>query len=405
MGEGGVIPLTEEFLVAARQLADRTGAVLIFDEIQCGLGRTGTLFAFQKSGVVPDIVTLAKPLGGGLPLGAVLTGPALEGLVKPGHHGTTFGGNPVACRLGLAVLDEIEQSSLLEKVQQTGGWFGTELKKLKMRMPSVVEVRGAGMIWGIELDTPAKPIAAELLARGFVVGTARDNVIRLLPPYITPKKAFVEFIGALEQVLASVGAQYSPKGEPAVGMNPKTGAVLALAQWPRVNDTDPGASPRWADMSPAVRCDSEHGTTVQAITAAGPLQRLPARFDHPHLRPLPGRDHHRGRNRVPHRARAGDDYHRDGRGEGAHRRRAATGATHLLGGEPDGEGDRRQRQHHGNEHRADAIGEMLNRRPRPLGVAHQPDDLREDAGVTHRGSAKTEGARPVDRRADDRIPR
>jgi acetylornithine/N-succinyldiaminopimelate aminotransferase len=203
MGEGGVIPLTDEFLVAARQLADRTGAVLIFDEIQCGLGRTGTLFAFQKSGVVPDIVTLAKPLGGGLPLGAVLTGPAIEGLVKPGHHGTTFGGNPVACRLGLAVLDEIEQSSLLEKVQSTGGWFGTQLRKLKMRMPSIVEVRGSGMMWGIELDGPAKPIAAELLARGFVVGTARDNVIRLLPPYITPKKAFVEFIAALEKVLES----------------------------------------------------------------------------------------------------------------------------------------------------------------------------------------------------------
>lgn len=203
MGEGGVIPLDEEFLFAARQVADRTGAILIFDEIQCGLGRTGTLFAFQKSGVVPDVVTLAKPLGGGLPLGAVLTGPALEGLVKPGHHGTTFGGNPVACRLGLAVLDEIEQSSLLQKVQQTGGWFGTELRKLKLRMPSIVDVRGAGMMWGIELDTPAKPIAAELLARGFVVGTARDNVIRLLPPYITPKKAFVEFVAALESILAS----------------------------------------------------------------------------------------------------------------------------------------------------------------------------------------------------------
>ena len=203
MGEGGIIPLSEEFLVAARQLADRTGAILIFDEIQCGLGRTGTLFAFQKSSVVPDIVTLAKPLGGGLPLGAVLTGPAIEGLVKPGHHGTTFGGNPVACRLGLAVLDEIEEGKLLEKVQTTGGWFGDELKKLKMRMPSIVEVRGDGMMWGIELATPAKPIVAELLARGFVVGSARDNVIRLLPPYITPKKAFIEFIAALEQVLAS----------------------------------------------------------------------------------------------------------------------------------------------------------------------------------------------------------
>jgi len=125
MGEGGIIPLSHDFLAAARRMADRTGAILIFDEIQCGLGRTGTLFAFQQSGIVPDIVTLAKPLGGGLPLGAVLTGAAIEGVVKPGHHGTTFGGNPVACRLGLAVLDEIEESSLLDRVAGIGNWFHT----------------------------------------------------------------------------------------------------------------------------------------------------------------------------------------------------------------------------------------------------------------------------------------
>ena len=202
LGEGGVIPLTPEYLAAARQLADRFGAILIFDEIQCGLGRTGTLFAFQHSGVVPDIVTLAKPLGGGLPLGAVLTGEAVEGVVKPGHHGTTFGGNPIACRLGLAVLDEIERSNLLSRVNETGEWFESELRKLQTRVPGIVEIRGAGMMWGIELDRPAKEISGPLLAKGFVVGTARDNVLRLLPPYITPKKAFVEFIAALEQALA-----------------------------------------------------------------------------------------------------------------------------------------------------------------------------------------------------------
>ncbi|MGZ8868385.1 MAG: aspartate aminotransferase family protein, partial [Thermoanaerobaculia bacterium] len=120
MGEGGIITLTDEFLVAARRVADRSGAILVFDEIQCGFGRTGTLFAFQQSGVVPDIITLAKPLGGGLPLGCVLTGDAIEGVVKPGHHGTTFGGNPIACRLGIAVLEEIESSYLLERVRNTG---------------------------------------------------------------------------------------------------------------------------------------------------------------------------------------------------------------------------------------------------------------------------------------------
>jgi len=203
MGEGGIIPLTHDFLHAARAAADRTGAILIFDEIQCGLGRTGTLFAFQHSGVVPDIITLAKPLGGGLPLGAVLTGEAIEGVVKPGHHGTTFGGNPVACRPGLAVLDEIEKSALLGRVTAYGEWFARQLRELQARMPSIVDVRGAGFMWGVELDRPAKGVAQELLAKGFVVGTARDNVLRLLPPYVTPKKAFIEFIAALEQVLAA----------------------------------------------------------------------------------------------------------------------------------------------------------------------------------------------------------
>jgi acetylornithine/N-succinyldiaminopimelate aminotransferase len=194
MGEGGIIPLSDEFLIAARRVADKTGALLVFDEIQCGLGRTGHLFAFQKSGVVPDIITLAKPLGGGLPLGAVLTGAALEGVVKPGHHGTTFGGNPIACRLGTVVLEETER--LLPQINALGAWFENEAKKLP-----VVDVRGSGLMWGIELDRPAAPVARELLAAGFVVGTAREKVLRLLPPYIVPKKALSEFLDTLAHIL------------------------------------------------------------------------------------------------------------------------------------------------------------------------------------------------------------
>jgi acetylornithine/N-succinyldiaminopimelate aminotransferase len=197
MGEGGIIPLDDEFLIAARRVADRTGAMLVLDEIQCGLGRTGFLFAFQKSGIVPDLVTLAKPLGGGLPLGAVLTGAALEGVVKPGHHGTTFGGNPVACRLGAVVLDETEK--LLPQIQVLGEWFVSELARVKH---GVIEVRGAGLMWGIELDRPAGPVSRELLAHGFVVGTARENVLRLLPPYIVPKKALASFVETLDSILA-----------------------------------------------------------------------------------------------------------------------------------------------------------------------------------------------------------
>ena len=195
MGEGGIIPLDDEFLIAARQIADRHGALLVLDEIQCGLGRTGSMFAFQKSGITPDIVTLAKPLGGGLPLGAVVTGAALEGVVKPGHHGTTFGGNPVACRLGTVVIEETEK--LLPQINALGDWFGAELRKLGLG-----EVRGAGLMWGIELDRPAAPVARELLEHGIVVGTARERVLRLLPPYNVPKKALIEFMDALVLVLA-----------------------------------------------------------------------------------------------------------------------------------------------------------------------------------------------------------
>jgi acetylornithine/N-succinyldiaminopimelate aminotransferase len=194
MGEGGIIPLSDEFLIAARQIADRHGALLVLDEIQCGLGRTGSMFAFQKSGILPDIVTLAKPLGGGLPLGAVLTGDVMEGVVKPGHHGTTFGGNPVACRLGAIVVEETEK--LLPQINALGAWFGKELQKRGFG-----EVRGAGLMWGIELDRPASPVARELLEHGFVVGTAREKVIRLLPPYNVPKKALIEFMDALTLVL------------------------------------------------------------------------------------------------------------------------------------------------------------------------------------------------------------
>jgi acetylornithine/N-succinyldiaminopimelate aminotransferase len=208
MGEGGIIPLDDEYLIAARQIADRHGAMLVLDEIQCGLGRTGHMFAFQKSGIVPDIVTLAKPLGGGLPLGAVLTGDAIEGVVKPGHHGTTFGGNPVACRLGAVVFDETEK--LLPQINALGDWFGAELKKL----PNVVEVRGSGLMWGIELDRAASPVARELLEQGFVVGTAREKVLRLLPPYIVPKKALIEFIEKLGVILRAAQDPLPETGDP-----------------------------------------------------------------------------------------------------------------------------------------------------------------------------------------------
>ena len=201
LGEAGILPLSAEFVAAARRAADRTGALLVLDEIQSGLGRTGHLFVFRELGVVPDMVTLAKPLGGGLPLGAVLTGPAMDGLLKPGMHGTTFGGNPVACRLGLEVLDEIENGGLLPRVAELGAWFGKAARKLKKRQPAITDVRGRGLIWGIELDREATPVQKKLLAKGFVVGTARTKVLRLLPPYVVPKAALRAFLDALDETL------------------------------------------------------------------------------------------------------------------------------------------------------------------------------------------------------------
>lgn len=201
MGEAGVIPLSFEFLRAASRLANEHGAVLICDEIQCGLGRAGAMFAFQQAAIVPDIVTLAKPLGGGLPLGAVLVGSHLAKAVKPGMHGTTFGGNPIACRLGLAMLDEIEASKLVEKNAALGEWFGKELAALAARNQAIADVRGRGLMWGVELSIAAKPVANALLQRRFIVGTARENVLRLLPPYVVPQEALVEFIAALDQVV------------------------------------------------------------------------------------------------------------------------------------------------------------------------------------------------------------
>lgn len=206
LGEGGILPLTAAYVAAARRAADRTGALLVFDEIQSGLGRTGHLFVFRELGVVPDLVTLAKPLGGGLPLGAVLSGPALDGLLKPGLHGTTFGGNPVACRLGLEVLDEIENGGLLAKVQKLGVWFGRAARKLKTSQPAIVEIRGRGLIWGIELDREASPVQKKLLAKGYVVGTARSKVLRLLPPYVVPKAALRGFLGTLDEILKETNA-------------------------------------------------------------------------------------------------------------------------------------------------------------------------------------------------------
>ena len=211
LGEGGIVPLTAEYARAARAAADRVGAVLVFDEIQSGLGRTGHLFVFQEMGVAPDLVTLAKPLGGGLPLGAVLVGPRIAPLVKPGHHGTTFGGNPIACRLGLETLSEIVDGGLLEEIRETGEWFGKKLNAKKQSKGAIVDVRGRGLMWGVELDRDAAEVQTGLLRKGFVVGTSRANVLRLLPPFVIPRPALKAILAALDEILAETTAPSKEK--------------------------------------------------------------------------------------------------------------------------------------------------------------------------------------------------
>jgi acetylornithine/N-succinyldiaminopimelate aminotransferase len=202
LGEGGIVPLTAAYVEAARAAADRVGAALVFDEVQSGLGRTGHLFVFQEMGLKPDLVTLAKPLGGGLPLGAVLVSERIAPLVKPGQHGTTFGGNPIACRLGLETLSEIVDGGLLEDIRATGEWFGKKLRNAKKRSKgAIVDVRGRGLMWGVELDRDAAEVQKALLTKGFVVGTSRAKVLRLLPPYVVPRPALSGFIKALEEIL------------------------------------------------------------------------------------------------------------------------------------------------------------------------------------------------------------
>ena len=165
-GEGGIHPVSHAFFQAARDLCDSTGALLIADEIQCGFGRTGKWFAYQHFGILPDVVTIAKPLAGGLPIGAMLCTERASAAITPGMHGTTFGGGPLACAVAIAVIDEITRTDLLTHIQTTGDYFKSALQKLAAKHPAIVEVRGTGLMLGLELnsDTLAKSVLAAMLA-------------------------------------------------------------------------------------------------------------------------------------------------------------------------------------------------------------------------------------------------
>jgi acetylornithine/N-succinyldiaminopimelate aminotransferase len=201
-GEGGVRPLDPEWLAFVRELCAGRGVALIFDEVQCGLGRTGTLFAYEQGDVVPDMLTLAKPLGGGLPMGAVLVTDAIGRALKEGDHATTFGGGPLVASVALAVVRTIAEPRFLSAVREKGAWLGGALAGLAARSGRVADVRGRGLMWGIELTEPAAPYVSAARERGLLLLTAGANVIRLVPPLVISAEHLERGVALLEELLA-----------------------------------------------------------------------------------------------------------------------------------------------------------------------------------------------------------
>jgi acetylornithine/N-succinyldiaminopimelate aminotransferase len=200
-GEGGIHECSVEFLQECRTLADRHRVALIFDEIQCGLGRTGTMFAFQSFGVIPDIVAIAKPIAAGLPLGAFIAKEEFATAIAPGQHGTTFGGGPLACRIALEFLAIVEEEKLLENVNKVGAYLQQELKRLVEKRAAAIAVRGRGFIQGIQLEVPARPIVDAGLAEGVLFNSTQDTVVRFLPPFLMEEKHIDRGIRVLNKLL------------------------------------------------------------------------------------------------------------------------------------------------------------------------------------------------------------
>ncbi|MGA3033922.1 MAG: aspartate aminotransferase family protein [Terracidiphilus sp.] len=210
-GEGGIRPLTQEFFAEARSLTSSTGALLIADEIQAGMGRTGKWFAYQHYGIRPDITTLAKPLAGGLPLGAVLCTEDVARVMHAGMHGTTFGGGPLACAVGTAVVDTIEKQGLLGHATEVGNYFQDRLHWLATRHEAIVDVRGKGLMLAAELDSAelAKLTVAEMLKRRIVINCTSDTVLRFLPPYILERSHVDTAIAALDEIFTEHSAAHA----------------------------------------------------------------------------------------------------------------------------------------------------------------------------------------------------
>ena len=226
-GEGGIYPVTQEFWKRARELATEHGAALIADEIQCGLGRTGKEFAYQRLEGLPDVVIVAKPLAGGLPLGAFLAREEFAASFSPGLHGSTFGGGPLTCATGLTFIETVEKKHLLDNVRARGAELKSGLKKLAGKFNFIREVRGEGLMLGVDLDVEGAPYVAEALKAGLLINCTHEHILRLLPPFILTSQQVKEGLSKLESVLARTER---PAKSAAASSTPAAALTLAAAR-------------------------------------------------------------------------------------------------------------------------------------------------------------------------------
>ncbi|MFA6440062.1 MAG: aspartate aminotransferase family protein [Bacteriovoracaceae bacterium] len=200
-GEGGIVAVTVEFAKVLMELREQYGFLIVADEIQSGIGRTGTLFAFQHFGITPDIITIAKPIGGGLPVGAIIGSKKVADVWSYGVHGTTFGGNPVACAAGIATIDTIMTETFLKNVNETAAYCTAKVLELQKRFSVIKEIRVYGYMIGIDLSVDSAPIVDSMLQKGVLVNSTANTVIRILPPLIAGKDEFDIMVKTLESVL------------------------------------------------------------------------------------------------------------------------------------------------------------------------------------------------------------
>ncbi|WP_353068725.1 aspartate aminotransferase family protein [Tunturibacter empetritectus] len=218
-GEGGIHPVTQKFFAAARELCDSTGALLIADEIQSGMGRTGKWFAYQHYNILPDVTTVAKPIANGVPMGAMLCTNAAAEAITPGMHGTTFGGNPLACAVAIAVIDTIKRDNLLAHINETGAYFHDQLTQLAQRHDCITEVRGKGLMLGIEINSAdlAQRVTAQMMEKKIIINRTSETVLRLLPPFILERQHVDTAIKAFDEIFTAALAGAAPAGEKSHG--------------------------------------------------------------------------------------------------------------------------------------------------------------------------------------------